>query len=57
MKLLKESELRALLEDAHLKGFNAGAFEQHGKPYEVTWDDTGNTDERDDYIDEVMETV
>ena len=57
MKMLTEEALRALLEDAHLKGFNEGAVQQHRKHHRIVWDDTGDTDQRDDYIDEVLDTV
>ena len=57
--MARRSALRALLEDAHLKGFNEGALQQRiqQQQHEVAWDDTGDTDERDDYIDDVLETV
>lgn len=56
--MIKDEALRKLLEEAHLKGFNDGALQQRQQgATEVAWDDTGDTDERDDYINEVLETV
>lgn len=56
--MLTDAALRTLLQEAHRKGFNEGALQQRQQgAVDAAWDDTGDTDERDEYINEVLETV